>query len=143
MKVKYHVMNVKNGETMIKKFGLFLGSLFLLFSFSGCVVLLAGAIGGAGTSVWLSDKLVQEVNAPMDKSFEATKRALKKLKLKVAKEVKKDEVAQIVSEYYDGKMVWIDIHPTSMKSSKIEVRVGMTGDKEAAKEILDKILAYL
>ena len=128
---------------MVKKFGLLLSGIFLLSSLYGCVALLAGAVGGAGTSIWLSNKLVQEVNAPFAKSFEATKAALKKLDLDVVKETKKDNVAQFISQYHDGKKVWVDVHRISRNSSKIEVRVGMTGDQEAAKEILNQILAYL
>ena len=107
------------------------------------MALLAGALGGAGTAVWLSDKLVQDVDASFERSLKATKKALKKLQLDVVKETQKDDVAQFISQYHDGKKVWIDIHKVSVNSSKIEVRVGMTGDEEAAREILDKILAYL
>ena len=128
---------------MGKRFALFFIGIFLLSSLYGCVVLLAGALGGAGTAVWLSDKLVQDVDASFEKSLKATRKALKKLQLDVVKETEKDDVAQFISQYHDGKKVWIDIHKVSVNSSKIEVRVGMTGDEEAAREILDKILAYL
>lgn len=128
---------------MLKKSVVFLILLALAPCLCGCFVLLAGAAGGAGTAAWLSNKLTQEVNAPFDKSIEATKSALKSLKLVVEKETRKDNVAQIMSNYSDGKTIWVDIHNLTPKTSRIEVRVGVAGDEVAARKIMDKILRYL
>jgi DNA polymerase III delta prime subunit len=110
---------------------------------SGCALLLAGAVGGAGTAVWLSDKLTQAVNAPFDKTVLAVKSALAELDLHIIREIQKDDVAQVISEYYAGQKVWVDIHKMTKRSSRVEVRVGLTGDEEAARKILDQILAFL
>ena len=121
------------------------GVLIVLMSVSicGCVALVAGVAGGAGTATWLSNKLVQEVNAPFDKTIQAVKSGLKALGLDVTKETKKDMVAQIMSNYTDGKTVWIDVHKVSESTSRVEVRVGMIGDEEAARNILESIMKYL
>ncbi|MFH1503983.1 MAG: DUF3568 family protein [Candidatus Omnitrophota bacterium] len=128
---------------MLKKLVIFVILLGFVPCICGCFVFLAGAAGGAGTAAWLSNKLTQEVNASFDKSVEATKSALKSLRLKIEKETKKDNVAQIMSNYTDGKTIWIDIHNLTLKTSRIEVRVGIAGDEEAARKIMDKILKYL
>ena len=128
---------------MVKRFVLFLSGIILLGSLYGCVALFAGAAGGAGTAAWLSGKLVQQVDASFDRSFNATRNALDKLNLEVVKVTRKNEVAQFISKYLDSKKVWVDLHKVGVNSTKIEVRVGMGGDKEAAREILDQILAYL
>lgn len=128
---------------MARKFMVFILLLLLVPYIYGCVAILAGAAAGAGTSVWLSDKLTQEVNASYDKTINAAKSALRSLKLSVEKETKKDEIAQIISKYSDGKTVWIDIRKVTEKISKIDVRVGMMGDEEATRKIMDKILRYL
>ena len=117
------------------------GFIFVLHMY-GCALLLAGAVGGAGTAVWLSDKLAQDINAPFEKSVQAAKTAFTKLNMTITKETKKDDVAQLISEYY-GKKVWVDVHKVSSKASRIEVRVGLTGDEQAAREILNKILLYI
>ena len=129
---------------MVKRlFVLVVAGLFLI-NMSGCVALLAGAAGGAGTATWLSGKLTQEVNASFDKTIKAAKSALKSLKLGVTKETTEKNVAQIMSKYTDGKTIWIDIRPITASSSKVEVRVGaVSADKEAADKILKKILRYL
>ncbi|PIQ89681.1 MAG: hypothetical protein COV72_01845 [Candidatus Omnitrophica bacterium CG11_big_fil_rev_8_21_14_0_20_42_13] len=105
----------------------------------GCVLLVAGAAGGAGTALWLSGKLSDEVSAPYERTIEAAKKALKSLEMQIDKETKSDEVAQIRSNYTDGREVWIDIRPLTEITSKLEIRVGAKGDKEASAKILEEI----
>lgn len=128
---------------MVRKLMILICSGLLLINTCGCVALLAGAAAGAGTATWLSGKLTQEVNAPFDRSLQAARSALKSLKLKVRKETVKENVAQVMSNYSDGKTVWIDIRRVTQSTSKIEVRVGATGDQEAASKILKQITKYL
>lgn len=111
---------------------------------SGCMLMMAGAAGGAGTAAWLSNKLVKEVNASFDQSVQAAKSAFGKLQLKFVKETRQKNVTQLISEYYDGKKIWVDIHRLTPQLSRIEVRVGgIKGDEEAARKILNAILASL
>ena len=128
---------------MYKRIAVFIIGGIVTLNFYGCALLLAGAVGGAGTAVWLSDKLTQEVNSSLEKSVEAAKSAMNKLDLEIVKETKKDDVAQLISEYSDGKKTWIDIHKITQNSSRIEIRVGLTGDEEAARKIMDQIMKYL
>lgn len=108
----------------------------------GCVALIAGAAGGAGTAAWLSGKLVQEVNAPFDKAIDAAQSGLESLNLDVTKLTKKERSAQVMSKYVEDETIWIDIHKISRSRSRIEVRVDVL-DKEAARKVLDKILKHL
>ena len=129
---------------MIKRVVVLMLPGLLLMNIYGCVALLAGAAGGVGTAVWLSEKLTQEVNAPFDRTVKAAKSALKSFKLEVTKETSEKNVAQIMSKYSDGKTIWIDIHRITESSSKIEVRVGaVSSDKRAADKILKRIIRYL
>lgn len=129
---------------MYKKIlGLILAGL-VLFNVCGCVALLAGAAGGAGTAVWLSGKLTQEVNASLERTTDAAKTAIKSLRLAITKETTKEEVVQLVGEYNDGRTFWVDIHRITENSSNLEVRVGaVSSDKAAADRILKRILHYL
>lgn len=129
---------------MVRKLiGSLVGVVFLA-NVCGCVAVLAGTAGGAGTSVWLSGKLSQDVNAPYDKAVKASRRAMDALKLEVTKESQEADVAQIKGKYTDGKTIWIDIHRVTENTSKIEVRVGaVNGDKEASEKIFKKIQSYL
>ena len=128
---------------MVKDLIIFLCLGLSMVSGYGCALMLAGTVGGIGTAVWLSNKLVQETNAPFDKTVKAARTALSKLNLDIKKETMTHKAVQFISEYYDGKKLWVDIHQISKKVSKIEVRVGVVGDEEAAHKILDEILKSL
>ncbi len=116
--------------------------LFVINS-TGCVPILAGAAAGGGTAAWLSEKSTQEVNASFDRTIKAAESALKSLGLRITKETKKADVAQIMSKYTDGKTIWIDVHRMSDSSSKIGVRVGAVSDDEAERKIMNAIMRYL
>jgi hypothetical protein len=129
---------------MFEKIGVFVFSGLLLLNMYGCVPLLAGAAGGAGTGTWLSGKLSQEFHAPYERTIDAAKKALQSLKLEITKETKDANIAQLKSIYLDGKETWIDIRKVTDNSTKVEVRVGgVQPDKEAADKILKTIERYL
>ena len=129
---------------MFKRISVLVFSGLMLLNICGCVAVIAGAAGGAGTSVWLSGKMSQDMNASFDKTIMATRSALKSMKLDVSKETVEKDVAQIMSKYTDGKTIWIDIRPITERSSKVDVRVGaVNGDEEASDDILKRIQKYL
>jgi len=118
--------------------GLFLANIY------GCFALFAGAAAGGGTAVWLSEKLTQEVNSPFEKTVSASKDALTALKLELTKATQETGNAQLMSKYFDGKTIWIDLHQVTSSSTKIEIRVGAVNpDKAAAEKILKQIIRYL
>ncbi|HQP91595.1 MAG TPA: DUF3568 family protein, partial [Candidatus Omnitrophota bacterium] len=88
-------------------------------------------------------KLTEEVNFPKEKSVLAAEKAMRSLRYTITKETTKEDVVQIIGEYSDGRQIWIDVRPLTSKSSRIDVRVGATGDKAAAEKIMSKILRYL
>tara|TARA_B100000315_G_scaffold245099_1_gene270592 strand:- start:2244 stop:2630 length:387 start_codon:yes stop_codon:yes gene_type:complete len=128
---------------MTKKIIVYLFLILLVISNSGCIALLAGAAGGAGTASWLGSKLIQEVDASFDKAIKASEKGFKSLDLLITKKTVKSDVAQILGEYSDGRKIWLDIHKVLPKTSRLELRVGMTSDQQAARKILDRILRYL
>lgn len=129
---------------MAKKCLAFIGALWLLVNLCGCFALVAGAAGGAGTAVWLSGKLTQEVNAPFEKAVQAAKSGLQSLKLEVTKETVESDVAQIMARYSDAKTIWVDVRRITATGSKLEVRVGAVNpDKAAADKIIKAITRNL
>lgn len=127
----------------LRKVILFVPVLLICLGLSGCVAMLAAAAGGAGTAVWLSGKLVQEVNAPLGATLQAVKKGLDSCEMKINKETVKVNVAQVISHYSDGSMVWIDIHRVSADISRISIRVGALGNKESERYLLDRILPFI
>ena len=129
---------------MLKKIALFIFSGILMLNLSGCFLFVAGAVGGAGTAVWLSGKLTQEFHASYHETIDATKLALQSLDLKVVSEKRDENVTQLKGSYTDGSEMWIDIHRVTDNSTKVEVRVGgVSSNKDAASMILKKIQNFL
>ena len=136
---------------MFKKFTLFLAVLFFSFNLSGCVFLLipiaVGVVGGVGigigTAKWMSDKLVEQVPHPFDKTVLAAQGGIKDLKLDIIKETDTDKLTQISCKYTDGRTVWVTIAFASAKVSRIEVRVGVWGGQAEARKVLDAVLTHL
>lgn len=129
---------------MFKKIGFFIILGLMALNMCGCAVLLAGAVGGSGTAVWLSGKLSQEFQSSYERTITATKIALQSLKLEITKETREEDISQLKSKYNDGKEIWIDIHKVTENSTKVEVRVGaVSPNKEAANNILKQIRRHL
>jgi galactitol-specific phosphotransferase system IIB component len=129
---------------MFKKVAIFVFSGLLLLNIYGCFALLAGATGGVGTAAWLSGKVSQEFQSSYAQTTDATKAAMRSLRLKTTKETKEEDITQIKSEYTDGKDIWIDIRKITDNSTKVEVRVGgIKSDKAIADKILETIQKYL
>lgn len=105
----------------------------------GCAAVVVGAAAGLGTAAWFSGKLSEEVDMPRERSITVTKSALQSMGMKIEKETITREVVQIIAIYVDGTTTWIDIRAVSKKRSRIEVRVGVTGNQEASRRILDVI----
>ncbi len=128
---------------MFRKLLATLAGIVFLINLNGCVAIVAGAAGATGGVVWIEGKIKQEVNYPMEKVARATEAAFRSLKMTLTKKTVKSDVTQILGDYSDGRNVWVDIHPTGTNTSRVDIRVGMTGDKDASNKILDKILRYL
>ncbi len=124
---------------MKKRFALFLALIFLTTVLSGCMLLLAGAAGGAGTAVWLSGKLVEEENVSFLRSYDAAKAALASFRYPVEKDTIRTNVAQIIAKHTDGRTIWVDIHRITDVRSRIDVRVGARSDQDAARVLLERI----
>ena len=112
-------------------------------SLCGCAAVVVGAAAGVGTAYWLGSKMTQDVNVPLERAARAAKRGLESLKLPINREMTSAEAAQYVSQYPDGRTVWVDVKKTTDAASRIEVRVGTTNDKEATTKILNAIKKHL
>ena len=124
---------------MLKKALLIIALSASVANFSGCIFLAAGA-GGAGTAKWLSDKVTQEVNSPIDKVTKSTKAALEDMKAVVYKETNAPGVTQILAKDPAGKQVWVDLRPVDANNTKIDVRVGYLNGESDARKILESIV---
>jgi len=115
---------------------------------SGCVVLAALGIGaaaaaGAGAVVYVKGNLTQTVNSPQAKVHDATVKALKDLQLAVLADKTDAMATKMESEFADGAHVWLTFESVNDQSTKITIRVGVMGEEQRARAILDKIQSHL
>ncbi|MBF0483800.1 MAG: DUF3568 family protein [Candidatus Omnitrophica bacterium] len=124
---------------MLKKLSLFVLVAGVSCMLSGCFLLVAAG-AGAGTAVWMSNKVTQTFEANFEKTTQAADKALSDLKLPTKKKTIETNVVKLVSESTQGKTIWIDITPISDKVTQVEVRVGaVEADKKLAGDILAMI----
>ncbi len=109
---------------------------------SACVLLI-GAAGGAGGTVYVMGKLKEDLNAPVPKVKRAVVARLKDLGLPVLKDKGDQLTASLESEFADGKHVWIEIEARDESSSQIAIRVGLLGDEQRSRRVLKAIRQHL
>ncbi len=108
----------------------------------GCRALFIGAGAAAGAAavvVYVKGNAEQTVDVPLEKFHAATVQALKDLKLPLNEDKMDYSGASMKSEYSDGTSVWITLTAMTPGSTKIRVRVGIMGEMERAREIINKI----
>ena len=109
----------------------------------GCATLMTGAVAGAGGVVWVKGRLSEELDVNVSTVYEASIEALRELELPVLESEKDKLTARIRSEFSDGTKVWIDIDSRTETSAKIVIRVGILGDEEKSRRLLDAVHRHL
>ncbi len=131
---------------MFKRFQSFTAVFALLAAMitaSGCFWLVAGAAAGAAGYAWVSGALVKEFNVSTEQLHEATIRALRDLEMPIKKDDYDRLTATLKSEFADGQDVVIRIDAITEKASKIQIRVGMLGNKNRSEIIYNTIMDQL
>lgn len=121
----------------------FLSASIAIMILSGCVALLAGGAAGGGALVYLNGDLAQTLHKPAPDLYIATMATLKDFHFKVLKDKHDQLTASIESKLSNGKKVWIKIDSVSEDLSKIDVRVGLIGDRDKSGMILDSVDQHL
>lgn len=124
---------------LLKKMYLGIMLVFIVTATSGCFALLLGAAAGAGGVVYVKGGLVQNVDETVEDIHKASLAAVKDLGLFLTADELNRHSAQIKAEYGDGKKVNIKIDAITEFVSKITVRVGLIGNQEDSRLILNAI----
>jgi hypothetical protein len=120
----------------------------LLIGLSGCsrqLLILGGAAAavGAGTYAYIKGDLKRNYEAPIDKAWEATLKAVEELKLKVESKQNDAFSGVIKGKMADGKSFAINLKKLTETSTEIGVRIDAFGDRQKSETIHDKILSKL
>ena len=139
-------MNAEKSKNILIILFLVTGSLFLFslsFSLLGCSTTDTAKIQRSETSAWVDGKVIQELDVSFSKVVQAAILALQALELNITKTDIAKDVAQIIGEYVDARTIWIDLRSISERSTHLEIRVSVKGNKEASLRILEKIQSFL
>jgi hypothetical protein len=109
---------------------------------SGCAVVVAGA-AGAGTVAYIRGELDATLNERYDRVISASNDAVEKLELARISEAKDVFSAVIIARTAEDKKVRIKLTKEGEKMTKVQIRIGIFGDEEKSRAILDRINAGL
>lgn len=112
-----------------------------VLSNQGCVALVVGAAVGAGGFAFIKGNLEQNLDHSVKEVYNASLKALDKLKIDVYKKTLETHHGVIYgyTERQDKTRVKITIQALTEKASNIKIRVGWVGDESRSIEILEAI----
>lgn len=109
----------------------------------GCLLVAGAAVAGAGAYVYVNGEYKQTVDSPLDKTWAATLTAVDQLQFKVKTKEKDGLKGRLTADQADGTNVWISLDANGDKSTVVVIRVGVAGNEQASKAIMDKIQSKL
>jgi len=110
-------------------------------SCGGCSLLLvgAGAAAGAGTVAYLQGELKANLDAPLAKVLKAADATMKEMKLKVLERTEGVERGKIIANAPGDKRLEVRLEKLTPNATEVRIRVGVFGDEDLSREILEKI----
>ena len=120
----------------------------LLIGLSACsrkwaVIGAAAAAVGAGTYYYVKGDLKRNYEAPMDKTWEATVKAVEEMKLSVESQQHDALSGVIKGKMADGKGFEINLKRVGENLTEVGVRIGTFGDREKSEAIHNTIHSKL
>jgi hypothetical protein len=103
----------------------------------------AVAAAGAGTYYYVKGDLQRNYEAPMDKTWEATIKAVEALKLSVESQKHDALTGVIKGKMADEKSFEINLKRIGDNLTEVGVRIGTFGDRERSEAIHNKIHSML
>jgi len=103
----------------------------------------AAAAVGAGTYYYIKGDLKRNYEAPMDKTWEATIKAVEALKLTVESQNHDALTGVIKGKMADEKSFEINLKRIGENLTEVGVRIGTFGDRERSEAIHNKIHSML
>lgn len=98
-----------------------------------------GAGVGVGTYKWVEGKLVREYPLNYSRAWDAVNTSLANLSISISTSTNEGGKGTIEAVQKDGTEVKIKLTDMGQGVTKISVRVGMLGDREAGERIHDEI----
>jgi hypothetical protein len=108
---------------------------------SGCFLAAVGAAGaaGAGGGAYGRGELDATLDGPYDAVISASDSALERLQFARIRETKDAFPAEIVARTAEDKKVDVKVAKEADRLTKVSIRIGLFGDEEKSKAVLENI----
>lgn len=112
---------------------------------SGCFVVALGAAGaaGAGTVAYVRGELDASLGSDYERAIEASRRGLEQVQFVIVSEKKDAFTATLVARTAEDKKVEVYLQKAGDKLTSLRIRIGLFGDEEKSRVLLEKIQAGL
>lgn len=113
---------------------------------AGCTALVIGgaAVAAAvGTYIYTEGRLESVEESPLDRVYDATVQAMKDLEFNLKEHTKDALQARVVALRADGTEVKVALEHKSDTTTDVRIRIGVVGDEEVSREVLERIRANL
>ena len=110
---------------------------------SGCLLVAAGAVAGAGTAVYVRGELEASLRNGFESVGRAANRAIDQLQFKKMSETRDSLTVVIKAHTADATTVEIKIVRVTDVLTKVVIRVGVLGDQALSATIMEKIKGSL
>jgi uncharacterized protein YceK len=105
---------------------------------SGCVAVVAAA-GGAGGYAWSRGKLSFTTSNDIDTTHDAAISSLTALDVKITGDTTDSMAGRINGLTATGEDVTVDLEPQSVRTTKVDIRVGFWGNEAQSRMIADEM----
>jgi hypothetical protein len=108
----------------------------------GCIVVVAGA-AGASTVAYIRGELDAPVGKPYEKVVRASEDAIGQLEFSRIRTAKDALTADIVARTAEDRKVEVIVHKETDATTTVKIRVGVFGDEQISRALLENIQANL
>lgn len=107
----------------------------------GCVAVLVGgaAAAGAGTVAYVRGELRSTLDAPYERAWAGTQRALADLEMPITAQEKDGLAGQITARATGDKKITVKLRKVTGTATEVRIRVGTWGDEAVSRQILEQI----
>jgi hypothetical protein len=99
--------------------------------------------GEATASFVRGDLVIDEVEYPIDEVYDATLKAMSQLDLTVTEKDQNPLDAKVVARDSEDRKIQIITDRVTTETTRLKIRIGLTGDERASMAIYDQILKNL
>jgi hypothetical protein len=110
-----------------------------LFLNRSCAPVVVGAAAGAGTVAYIQGELKTTDEVPLERAWIASQAAMDSMQFRVVEREKDVVDARLKAIGAADKEIYINLHSVSPQMTEVRIRIGVFGDQDLSRRILNEI----